>query len=377
MGWYTAFPRPVVFPWVDLRSLSGETFSGWSVISNAGIYKSYWHAAALTNSNNAGGSPYRPSNAVISALTNGEYGFDLDGAYLRSTSSFTWAPVSGYAQTRYTAELPFTSVTSARNNNGFYEIRSTTPGIRYGTDTTTRTFAIVNGTTYGSSSQQWYLPALTRDVMPATRPLTPLFSYDTPVSGTPSGTSSYSPAAEIIEATGMSGCFYTPTAYLPDKMWLPALYPSRPVASPPRVVYESKATDLVTVGGMSYTCRHSTRRVWEVELLLDGVVECFGNTTYQTGGGNSDRITQFCDGIEFYNKFLRQVEIGGGCTLYLDADDIGCRYTRPKPYFLAGYPSEISGRLVGATSVALSPSQGLNRRYTVNLRIAEQEPSQV
>ena len=267
-----------------------------------------------------------------------------------------------------------TAITATRMLDGYHEVRPANPQIRYLNYTNVFLMAVIDGTSYTSDVSSWYLPALTRGEMPATPPLTAKFYWNTPITGSQSGTSGLSPNATIVEATGICGSFYAPANGHPSLMWIPALYPSRPLAAPPKLIEESTATDLVTIGGASYTCRHSVRRVWEVELLLDGAVDVWARNQMQNGGPRSDISYGYTDAIAFYDLFLRQVEIGGGCTFYLDADDIGCRYVRPRPYYLGGYPSEICGRLVGATSIALTAQRGLNRRYPITLRIAEQEP---
>lgn len=376
MAFWNAFPRPVLYPWVDLRRLAGGSYGPWTVAAGAGVYKSYWHAAPYQAARTAGVSPYRYTQNLIAAVPGGVYGFDRDGPFLRGTSSFTWA--TPYTSPREVAMLPAssTTITARRTIDGFYEIRSLNPQIREGSYTDVYLRGVVDGVSYTSDPNLWYLPALTREEIPSTKPLTALFSLNSAISGLPYSTVGLSPNATIVEATGIQGAFNTPSGNQPNVMWLPALYPSRPLAAPPKLVEESTATDLVTIGGASYTCRHSIRRVWEVELLLDGAVDVWSGAQEQVGGPNSRAFNYPTDAFSFYDLFLRQVEIGGGCTLYLDADDIGCRYVRPRPYYLGGYPAEICGRLVGATSLALSAPRGLNRRYPITLRIAEQEPGE-
>lgn len=135
----------------------------------------------------------------------------------------------------------------------------------------------------------------------------------------------------------------------------PILYPvrpSRPLSTIPTLEEQMQVSDRVTLGGVSYRLQHSHRRIWSVDLLLDGPLD-----------GNSRTLRDF-------GRFLDLCELG--ITLWLDRT-MG-QSERLNAACYPGMPNIITGRLVGASSTRFAPQSGLSRRYPITLQIAEVAP---
>lgn len=139
-----------------------------------------------------------------------------------------------------------------------------------------------------------------------------------------------------------------------------AIYGTRPLARAPIAVDSVQGGVQVSLGGKTYRTTYGQRRLWQLDLLLNGPLDVLYNSYY------ADMRTR-------WPLFLRLAE--KGCTCYMDRaswTQSGTLSGTAGPYY--GSPYRICGQLVDATNVRWSTNNGRQARWEVLITIAEQEP---
>lgn len=139
-----------------------------------------------------------------------------------------------------------------------------------------------------------------------------------------------------------------------------AIYSSRPLARAPIAVDSAQGGVQVSMAGKTYRTTYGQRRLWQIDLLLNGPLDVLINSGYP------DMRTR-------WQKFLRLAELG--VTLYNDRSywtSSGNLSSTSGPFY--GTPYRICGQLVDATNVRWAASNGRQARWEVSVTIAEQDP---
>lgn len=365
MAFSDLFPKPIVLPWVRGRELSGLHWGSYSFSPQKEIYKSWIHALSFVSWQ---GTVLKSKDNILNSLKNGRWILNTDGFFLSSSEQFT---------IKFTANgnTGFSNTTFSSRPYGPNDFRVVANNIyitQVGTATATVTQTGGGGSNLTSASTaignlgrviDWNGSALSGTA-------TKVFGGGAICCVNNSSYTSQSEAdlPKILNALHLKGT--TSSNYLLAL----ALAPTRPLASTPVLVSECSTTELVTLGGRSVRTQHSHRRVWEVELLLDGFVDVRSYFGENRGGGGDyyESENQPFNAVEMYDRFLDAAS--DGVTLYVDRDLYGSRFTRLQNQAFGGIPNEICGKIVGATSLRFDTQNGLARRYPVTLQIAEEDP---
>ena len=135
--------------------------------------------------------------------------------------------------------------------------------------------------------------------------------------------------------------------------------PSRPLRSTPVLVEEERVNQLVSLSGRSYRRSYSRRRIYEVNLLLDGAKAPPISTGYDPGHP-----------MDTWHDFLKWAD--AGVTLWIDRDWPSLFWRPDRAIVCPGMPNEISGALLEASSLRFAPRDGIPDAYEVTLLIADE-----
>lgn len=157
-----------------------------------------------------------------------------------------------------------------------------------------------------------------------------------------------------LPGLGRSGSYQVTTA---------SIYGSRLLARAPIAIDSVEGGVAVSMGGKTYRTTYGQRRLWQIDLLLNGPQDMYRESAY------ADMRTR-------WPLFLQLAELG--CTLYMSRasgawTNTGTQTSRSTPFY--GTPYRITGQLVDATQVRWATPSGRQARWEVTVTIAEQEPA--
>lgn len=136
--------------------------------------------------------------------------------------------------------------------------------------------------------------------------------------------------------------------------------PRRPLRRPPTLIEERKVDQLVSLSGHSYRSSYCPRRIYEIELELDGSLPATTKKAFMD------------DPRTYWGRFVEAAD--AGVTLYIDRQ-MPMSFWRPRGSMVcADMPNMISGMLLDASAVRVSASSGngIEYAYEVTIQIADE-----
>lgn len=137
-----------------------------------------------------------------------------------------------------------------------------------------------------------------------------------------------------------------------------SIYGNRLLAKTPTCIDSVEGGVVVSMNGKTYRTTYGQRRLWQIDLLLNGALDTLVNSYYP------DVRTR-------WQTFLRLAELG--VTLYMKRDSwtsSGNIASTGYPFY--GTPYKICGQLVDATNLRWTSQSGRAARFEVTVTIAEQ-----
>lgn len=137
-----------------------------------------------------------------------------------------------------------------------------------------------------------------------------------------------------------------------------SIYGNRLLAKSPTAIDSVEGGVVVSMNGKTYRTSYGQRRLWQIDLLLNGPLDTLVNSYYP-------------DMRARWPQFLRLAELG--CTLYMHRTSwtySGNLNTVANPFY--GQPYKICGQLVDATNLRWTSQSSRAARWEVSITIAEQ-----
>lgn len=396
MTYKDQFPLPILAPWVDLTPLKGTTVANVSISdSYARSYRSVLHLGTIRTVTDPIG------------ITGGRWDIDAGGPVYSYPAKAVIYPCVSSASPSYTSTMwgtfrggeTYSAISKGRIYNRWIDpsvIAST-----YGTMHVTRMDTLSTSTDITvSESYPAQLCIRSEDIGP--------YIFGQYCYNSTNSQNAYSPfkvsrgwmrqyciirrvntgfayeftdaQLEVIPIMKALPIYRTSTGSYTEKdtaSYVPICYaPSRPLPSAPTLIESCTSVDHVTIGGRTYHMQHSKRKLWSCEILLDGCLDPeTGSNPSLIHGPLGDGLIPSggLDAITGWDRFMHFAE--KGVTLWVDDLCGAGLHVRPR-YSVAfpGVPNVISGQLVGVSQMRLVEENGLNRRFSVTLTIAEENP---